>query len=120
MHNLYYFYIEIAYFVFRTDAGVHALHTTLHVDLEIKKNHQFDPDYLTQKLNKRFQYTNVGIRILKTELVDPQFHVRENVAHRSYLYRFAVARKSFDSVDAENEANLFRPIEENDRCYFLL
>lgn len=103
--------------IFRTDAGVHALHSTLQIDFNGQK--PITANVLTRELNKRFNYTNTIIRVLKTETFDAStFHVRDDVAQRSYLYRLAVARKLFDSVDAKTN-DAFQPIEEMDRCYFI-
>ncbi|XP_067646578.1 tRNA pseudouridine synthase-like 1 [Eurosta solidaginis] len=105
----------------RTDSGVHALHSTLHVDLESRNSEPFDPLKITGILNKQFNKKDLPIRVLSTQKVPNTFHCRYNALGRSYLYRFAVAKHRMDDIGKLKNANFnsFIPVEELSRCYFL-
>lgn len=119
----------------RTDVGVHALHNTIHVDLERKNGRPYDTEHVTGIINRYMDNFELPIRILSTELVPHTFHVRSKVMYRSYLYRLAFLKTSIDQKETSNsncdddvdellengEMNLFTqfiPWEENNRCYF--
>ncbi|KAH8274945.1 hypothetical protein KR018_001789 [Drosophila ironensis] len=106
----------------RTDAGVHALHSTVHVDLERHGGQPYDPDTLTGVLNRTLDKQRLPIRVLSSQLVADSFHCRYHATGRTYLYRFAVARKppAADDKKLRNRGyEAFVPVEELDRCYFL-
>lgn len=127
----------------RTDAGVHALHSTVHVDLDGGNNRIIPANSITSALNHIFQVQNLPIHILNTENVPPTFHCRQSVKERKYMYRLAVAKEFYKPVDdgkkrkrkhrsllhiGSNEIESirkashrkFKPIEELDRCLFIL
>lgn len=115
--------LELTYFhklltFFRTDAGVHALNSTLHVDLERKDQKAYNPLYVTTYLNNTFFRYEIPIRVNSTLLIPRglDFHVRYSAIGRTYLYRLAVLKASKDRHD--NSIH-FVPIEETDRCFFL-
>lgn len=104
----------------RTDAGVHALNTTAHIDLELNSYPPHHPNEITQKLNNSLRYE--PIRILRTKLVDNTFSARRDAITRTYLYRLAVAKQLHSKEISIKHAQhtMFIPIEEYDRCYFML
>ena len=65
----------------RTDAGVHALGQTAHVDL-VK---DLRADKVRDALN--FHLGDEPISILESELVDDEWHARFDAIERSYVYR---------------------------------
>jgi len=103
----------------RTDAGVHALSTTIHVDLERQDKKAYNPFYITSYLNNTFFRYEIPIRVNSTYLIptDLNFHCRYNAIGRTYLYRLAVLKPSASS-HLDTIAH-FVPIEETDRCFFL-
>ncbi|KAH8301946.1 hypothetical protein KR044_001242, partial [Drosophila immigrans] len=112
----------------RTDAGVHALHSTIHVDLERSDGKPYDPTTLTGVLNRTLDKHKLAIRVLSTRRVADTFHCRYHATGRTYLYRVAVARNPAEAApdEASNRSSLknksyeaFLPVDEIDRCYFL-
>lgn len=99
----------------RTDAGVHALDSTVHVDLERYDGQPFEDFKITHLLNKLFYKNELPIRVLKTTLVPDEFHCRYNAKSRSYLYRIGVAKTPF----SQKNFNAYIPIEELERCFFI-
>lgn len=65
----------------RTDAGVHALGMVAHFDMD----KPLKADKVQQAINHFVRPTRVSI--LKTEIVDEEFHARFSCLERSYLYR---------------------------------
>ncbi|MCH8685799.1 tRNA pseudouridine(38-40) synthase TruA [Pedomonas mirosovicensis] len=65
----------------RTDAGVHALAMTAHVDIE----KPFTPFKLREALNARLRPDPVAV--LECEIAEPDFHARFSATKRSYRYR---------------------------------
>ncbi|XP_001352470.4 tRNA pseudouridine synthase-like 1 [Drosophila pseudoobscura] len=106
----------------RTDAGVHALHSTVHVDLARRDGQPYDTTTLTGVLNRTLDKQRLPIRVLSSQVVPDTFHCRYHAIGRTYLYRFAVARRPlFDDGKLRNKGfEAFVPVEEIDRCYFLL
>ncbi|KAH8262346.1 hypothetical protein KR026_000018, partial [Drosophila bipectinata] len=106
----------------RTDAGVHALHSTVHVDLERHDGQPYDTTTLTGVLNRTLDKQRLPIRILSSQVVSDTFHCRYHATGRTYLYRFAVSRNpgTLESGKLRNKGyESFVPVEELDRCYFL-
>ncbi|XP_017057815.1 tRNA pseudouridine synthase-like 1 isoform X2 [Drosophila ficusphila] len=105
----------------RTDAGVHALHSTVHVDLERPNGQPYDTTTLTGVLNRTLDKQRLPIRVLSSQLVADTFHCRYHATGRTYLYRFAVNKHPPSEEDNfRNKAyEAFVPVEEIDRCYFL-
>ncbi|ALC44076.1 CG34140, partial [Drosophila busckii] len=107
----------------RTDAGVHALHSTLHVDLERTDGKPYDTTILTGVLNRTLDKQNLPIRVLSCQRVQDTFHARYHAIGRTYLYRFAVSRTTPELDKKGSLRNkgyeAFLPVEEIDRCYFL-
>ncbi|KAK4876145.1 hypothetical protein RN001_012567 [Aquatica leii] len=97
----------------RTDAGVHALHTTMHTDLHRRGTKPYEPGVITGCLNQYFAKNELSIRILKTYLVPSDFHCRHNAISRTYLYRLVVMNTHKKSLHAH------LPIEEFNRCLFM-
>ncbi|KAF5292630.1 hypothetical protein FQA39_LY13963 [Lamprigera yunnana] len=97
----------------RTDAGVHAIQTTMHTDLQGKKDKPYKPSSITECLNNFFFKNQVPIRILKTYLVPSDFHCRHRAISRTYLYRIIVIKNCKD-LRLQH-----LPIEEYSRCLFL-
>ncbi len=63
----------------RTDKGVHALYQTAHVDLNVK----ITPYKLMRAMNSKLPE---DIHVIKTEVVDNEFHARYNVKEKEYQY----------------------------------
>ncbi|XP_075162339.1 tRNA pseudouridine synthase-like 1 isoform X1 [Haematobia irritans] len=104
----------------RTDAGVHALHTTLHVDLQRQDGRPYCVETVTGVLNRTLYKQGLAIRVLKTRIVPDNFHCRYNALGRTYLYRIAVAKKGITGSDLKNKHfEAYLPVEEIDRCHFL-
>lgn len=101
----------------RTDKGVHALHSAVHVDLD----RTLDVNYLTSTVNRNLFNEGLPIRVLRTNLVPDTFHCRYSARARTYLYRLAIARDYFVEEGNRGRANYlnFVPIEESNRCWFL-
>jgi len=70
----------------RTDAGVHALAMTAHVDID----KTFAPLRLTDGINAKLRPQPIAI--LSAEIVEPDFHARFSCLGRRYLYRIANRR----------------------------
>lgn len=108
----------------RTDAGVHALHTTVHVDLQKPRGRIISAKHVTAALNRSFDKCCLPISILNTETVSPAFHCRFDVKERKYLYRLAIAKQHYQPSEEENRNTAFhskfKPVEELNRCLFLL
>ncbi|KAK9718776.1 RNA recognition motif [Popillia japonica] len=100
----------------RTDAGVHALHNTMHVDLTSRSGIPYNPNTLTIILNKYFQSLTLPIRLLKTYLVPKDFHCRRNAISRTYMYRLVVIKSDYINVASLKQ---HIPIEEYNRALFL-
>jgi len=80
----------------RTDAGVHALCNTAHVDIQHRiPNHNYHPDVVSSAINEGMWFRKEPIRILKTLRVDDSFHARFAATGRTYVYRIAVLTKPF-------------------------
>lgn len=102
---------------FRTDAGVHALNTTCHVDLYRNNGLIYNPQTVTIAMNSYFKKQEVPIRILRTYLVPQDFHSRHNAILRTYLYRIIVCQVNGYKKGATNY--FFIPVEELDRAYYI-
>jgi len=72
----------------RTDAGVHALAQTAHLESSRKVN----PDSLRMGINDNLP---ASINILKMESAPPLFHARHHAVSRSYLYLISRRRTAF-------------------------
>ena len=70
----------------RTDAGVHALAMTAHIDLE----KETDPDTLRDALNAHLRPAPVAV--LSAEAAPADFHARFSCVGRAYLYRIVNRR----------------------------
>ncbi|KAM7354818.1 DC-STAMP domain-containing protein 2-like [Cochliomyia hominivorax] len=105
----------------RTDAGVHALHSTLHVDLQRYDGNPYSVASMTGVLNRTLDKQGLAIRVLNTRIVPNTFHCRYNALGRTYLYRIAVAKNGIPETDRLRNRNFeaFLPVEELDRVYFL-
>ncbi|XP_050078056.1 tRNA pseudouridine synthase-like 1 isoform X1 [Anopheles maculipalpis] len=105
----------------RTDTGVHALHNTVHVDLERPNGKPYTVDRITQTLNRAFERDGQSLRIISTVHVPLTFHARLCAKSRTYLYRLAVLKREYscDPSRLHHPHTRFIPIEEHDRCYFL-
>ncbi|XP_015121967.1 tRNA pseudouridine synthase-like 1 [Diachasma alloeum] len=78
----------------RTDAGVHALCTTVHVDLEHPEGIIYDTDPIIRRSNLYFAKCGHEIRLAKILPVTDDFHARKSAKSREYFYRFGVAKKN--------------------------
>lgn len=109
--------------IYRTDAGVHALHSTVHVDLESYNGTPLDTCRMTTAINRYFYKAQLPIRILNTRIVPETFHCRFNAIGRTYLYRLAILKTDNDISDAlkvgDKKHYAYIPIEELDRCFFV-
>ena len=72
----------------RTDAGVHALAQTAHLDVSTS----LPPDALARRLNEELPS---DINILHAEVVPHRFHARHDAVARRYVYQIARRRTAF-------------------------
>lgn len=100
----------------RTDARVHALQSTFHVDVADAENATLTEDTKSEMislLNYNLGILNAAIRINDVDIVsETNFSAYRNVLKRSYMYRFAIKPKG-------NEDEFTIPIEEISRCFFI-
>jgi len=73
----------------RTDAGVHALNYTAHLE---STNGKIPTDIIRKKLNDLLP---PAIVVLAVEACQPRFHARHNCLGRSYLYQIAHRKTAF-------------------------
>jgi tRNA pseudouridine38-40 synthase len=73
----------------RTDAGVHALNYTAHLETS---NNKIPPDSIRKKLNDLLP---PGIVVLAVAPCPPRFHARHSCIGRSYLYQIARRKSAF-------------------------
>ncbi|KYN31877.1 tRNA pseudouridine synthase-like 1, partial [Trachymyrmex septentrionalis] len=76
----------------RTDAGVHALSNTAHVELENKYNIVYKSSDVKSYVNRYFSKCGHTIRLLECIPVTQDFHVRFACKSRTYLYRFMIPK----------------------------
>ncbi|KAG5317101.1 PUSL1 protein, partial [Acromyrmex heyeri] len=76
----------------RTDAGVHALGNTAHVELENKYNTVYNSSNVKKYVNRYFSKCGHSIRLLECIPVTRDFHVRIACKSRTYLYRFMIPK----------------------------
>lgn len=102
----------------RTDARVHALQSTFHVDVKNDENISFTKNNkheMIARLNNNLKVLKAPIRINDVNIVDEtNFSAYRNVLNRSYLYRIAVEQKQ---IHDEHEHTI--PIEEVSRCFII-
>lgn len=105
----------------RTDKGVHALHSIVHVDLERRNGDLYDLNYLTSTVNRNLSNAGHAIRVLRTDVIPQNFHCRYNATSRTYLYRVAIAKRYLVTEGYQGRASHINPvpIEEAQRCWFL-
>ncbi len=73
----------------RTDAGVHALSYTAHLEVDANRK---EPSELCELFNA---YLPSSIVMLEVTPCDPRFHARHNCIGRSYLYQIAHRKNAF-------------------------
>ncbi|XP_027711224.1 tRNA pseudouridine synthase-like 1 isoform X1 [Vombatus ursinus] len=72
----------------RTDAGVHALENSAHLDVQrLTGRPPFSPDILTLALNRHLAHPD--IRVIRAFRAPDDFHARFEATSRTYLYRVA-------------------------------
>ena len=67
----------------RTDAGVHALEQIAHFDLASNK----DEFKIQESINALLRELSAPVSVIKTEIVDQNFHSRFSAKGRGYIYR---------------------------------
>ncbi len=72
----------------RTDAGVHALRQTAHLDVQTV----LPPHVLRMKINDALP---ADINVLRVDKANKHFHARHDVITRSYLYQISQRRTAF-------------------------
>lgn len=105
----------------RTDAGVHALHSTVQTDLHRRNGQPYHEDAFAVTLNRFFFGERLPIRLLSAQHVPDTFHCRYNAQSRTYLYRLATPKADAKPLELQSQLQChtkFIPIEEIDRCYF--
>ncbi|XP_045404740.1 tRNA pseudouridine synthase-like 1 isoform X2 [Lemur catta] len=78
----------------RTDAGVHALSNTAHLDVQRRSGQPpFSPEVLAEALNTHLKHPAISLtyshRVLQAFRVPGDFHARYAATSRTYLYRLA-------------------------------
>ncbi|XP_031622428.1 tRNA pseudouridine synthase-like 1 [Contarinia nasturtii] len=102
----------------RTDARVHAIHSTFHFDVKqsgtkLQLETENEKMEIIATLNENLKYQNAAIRISDINRVDEKtFSAFRNVESRSYMYRIAITSRN-------KRGECIVPIEEVDRCYFV-
>ncbi|XP_064137149.1 tRNA pseudouridine synthase-like 1 isoform X1 [Loxodonta africana] len=72
----------------RTDAGVHALSNSAHLDVQRRPGQPpFSPEILVEALNGHMRHP--AIRVVQAFRVPSDFHARHTATSRTYLYRLA-------------------------------
>lgn len=107
---------------YRTDAGVHALHSSVHVDLIRRNGKQYHETAVALVLNRFFFGERLPIRVISAQHVPLTFHARYSANTRTYLYRFATAKQGQCPLELKNYSVVhtkYIPIEEIDRCFFI-
>lgn len=92
----------------------------MHVDLQRYNGNPYDSKYIMECLNKYFKETKLPLRVNSTEIVSNEFHAKNSVKSRTYLYRFAIFLDKTDAVSSEQRP-IIRPaisIKEFHRCHF--
>ncbi|XP_026537375.1 tRNA pseudouridine synthase-like 1 [Notechis scutatus] len=90
----------------RTDAGVHALCNTAHLDIQRKEGQPpFSEEVLVQVLNKHLG--SEPIRVLSACRVSSSFHARFSARARTYVYRVATGCTTYSDL----------PVFEQDLCW---
>jgi tRNA pseudouridine38-40 synthase len=88
----------------RTDAGVHALGQTAHVDLP----RAYGPEEIRGALN--FHVKPAAVAVLAVEPVTEDFHARLSAMRRSYLYRI-LNRRAPPALDAHRVWHVAVPLD---------
>ncbi|XP_077881121.1 tRNA pseudouridine synthase-like 1 isoform X2 [Ictidomys tridecemlineatus] len=92
----------------RTDAGVHALSNTAHLDVQRRPGQPpFSPEVVAQALNTHLRHP--AIRVLQVFRVPSDFHARHAATSRTYLYRLATGCPGPDQL----------PVFERNLCWAL-
>ncbi|XP_076233437.1 tRNA pseudouridine synthase A [Calliopsis andreniformis] len=94
----------------RTDIGVHALHSSAHVDLFNRYDAIYNPTEVIKTVNRYFAKCDHDIRLLEVTPVTNDFHARFLAKSRTYIYRFMVPKDYND---------LRIPIVEKSKCYLV-
>ncbi|XP_011336247.1 tRNA pseudouridine synthase-like 1 isoform X2 [Ooceraea biroi] len=76
----------------RTDAGVHALCNTAHVELENRYNRLYNSSDVKRATNNYFKKCGHFIRLLDFIPVTNDFHARYRCKSRTYIYRFMIPK----------------------------
>lgn len=76
----------------RTDAGVHAMAQTAHLELAPGKERALAADVIRMRLN---DHLPPDINVLKVRPVPSSFHARHDATARSYLYQISRRRTAF-------------------------
>lgn len=94
----------------RTDAGVHALCNTAHVELENKYNGIYNVGNIKAYVNRYFTKCGHTIRLLDCIPVTKDFHARYSCKSRTYMYRFMIPKVPGEQrvplVDAQHTFHL--------------
>lgn len=101
----------------RTDARVHAINSTFHVDVEedcnLKISSDIDKFKMIATLNDNLKFQRAAIRVNEIDVVDENtFMAHRNVESRTYLYRLAIIPK-------KKPDDFAIPIEIVDRCVII-
>ncbi|XP_012543313.1 tRNA pseudouridine synthase-like 1 isoform X2 [Monomorium pharaonis] len=76
----------------RTDAGVHALGNSAHVELENKYNKIYNSTDVKKYVNRYFNKCGHTVRLLECIPITNDFHARHSCKSRTYLYRFMIPK----------------------------
>ncbi|XP_047580369.1 tRNA pseudouridine synthase-like 1 isoform X2 [Lutra lutra] len=92
----------------RTDAGVHALCNSAHLDVQRRSGQPpFSPEVLAEALNAHLRHP--AIRVLQAFRVPSDFHARHAATSRTYLYRLVTGCHRPDHLS----------VFERNRCWAL-
>lgn len=93
----------------RTDAGVHARGQVAHADLA-EFSREMEPFEVTKAINAHL--VPAPVAIIKTEVVDEEFHARFGAKDKLYHYRI-INRTGFLALDRGLAWHIKRPLDTN-------
>lgn len=83
----------------RTDAGVHAMYNTFHIDFKHSPTFRLiPPENLQKALNKHYIKFKIPINILEIRETTADFHARFSAKSREYIYKIYIGESSVFNI----------------------